>query len=187
MTLKPNPIVVNYTRAVPIVDADDQPIFEGSVLYEVARPDNRGVVTWIGRAGQQPGPFMSTYGDLAIQTSSSAHQITNRYAAWRHIPPQDQTFKERLSSWITSTAHDPYKDRAAPEERAINGIAALAALDNADSTPRPDTVESALALLADYLDGMRTARLHSAPIPGPTALPTNDKAGLPPVMEGWPV
>ena len=92
-----DPIKVTVTVEKEITDIVGQPIFEGSVLEEVGG-SCRGVVSWIGRPGSY-GPMFACVGDIAIETGAGTQRITNKYSNWRHVPHNDQTYKERFRSW----------------------------------------------------------------------------------------
>jgi hypothetical protein len=144
--------IFTFTQAVPCADADGVPIRVGSVLREITDGE-RGVVTRIVRAGQMGTPF-DAVGDLHIKTHGSTTRCTNRYAFWRHIPHNDQTYAERFLSWkLRPYDHDTESSISRDEGCAAEGIMALLPDDlvNWDYGPFPDRLEDALQYLAEHL------------------------------------
>jgi len=144
---------VKFTKEVPIADADGAPIREGSVLQSVEDMD-RGVVVRVVRAGDK-GTAFDCVGDLNIAVSIGCTRVTNRYGKWRHIPHSEQTYQERLLSWLHRPHdHDPdYTQASKDEALAVSGIMALLPDDIVDEVygPPADSLEGALHYLARHL------------------------------------
>ena len=152
------PETVTFTKVVPIADADGVAIREGSVLREITDGEH-GVVTAIGRSGSLNGGWYGMcIGDLLIQKSPGCCRVTNRYDQWRHVPHDEQTYEERLVSWLCRK-YEHYGDREVSEDegKAVDGIMALLPDDTVDWDygPTPDRLEDALAFLKDHLQELQ--------------------------------
>lgn len=158
------PQTVEFLVKREIADVDGEAIRLGSVL-ECIDPgdDSRGVVVRIvGMAKGEEESFFAcgpeAKGDLKIQTGASTRRVTNRYDHWRHVPRENQTYEERLASWIVRPFvdiwEDPEKsDQEKSERIAIDGIMELLPADPVDWEwgPWPDHIEDALGFLARHL------------------------------------
>ena len=148
-------VTFTTTKTVNIADADGKAIHEGSVLQDIATGEI-GVVMTIFRAGQkyyQFGPIC--VGDLEIRLGPGCTRITNRYAAFRHVADEKQTYELRYLSWLHTLGSDDYlsESLSAHEQKAITGILAL--LPPRAFNPNGDwpcSLEEALALFARHLD-----------------------------------
>lgn len=150
--------VFTFTKEVPCADADGVPIREGSVLVHVTEGE-RGVVVAIKRAGDIGTPF-DAVGDIHIKTSPGCTRCTNCYSSWRHIPHNDQTYEERLQSWLRKPyEHDEDRQISRDEGLAIDGIMALLPDDIVDweTGPWPDKIEDALEFLVEHLSSKPAA------------------------------
>ncbi len=150
------PETVTFTKVVEIADADGVAIREGSVLREI-NDGARGVVRRIIRPGDS-GTLFDCVGDVQIRVSPGHTRVTNNYNQWRHIPHSEQTYQERLESWLQQPfVLDPYKHAAEDEQRATEGIMALLPEDAVDWEygPCPDRLEDALQFLATHLTDAR--------------------------------
>ena len=122
--MNPTVEIFTFSKEVPCADADGHPIHEGSVLKHITDGE-RGVVVDIKRKGDV-GFLLDAIGDIHIRTSPGCTRCTNQYAAWRHIPHNDQTYSERLLSWeIQPYEYDEYRPVSRDEAMAIDGIIAL--------------------------------------------------------------
>ena len=146
-----------FTKEVPCVDADGKPIKEGSVLVNI-KDNERGIVTTIGRKGTVTSLPMFAVGDLAISISHGTTRCTNKYSEWRHIPHNDQTYKERYQVWLKQP-YDHENDRGISKDEglAIDGIMALLPDDtvNWDHGPWPDRFEDALSFLVEHMNELK--------------------------------
>lgn len=148
---------VTFTKVVPIADADGKPIRVGSVLREI-NDGERGVVVRIVRVGDM-GSIFDAVGDLNIHIERGTTRVTNRYNQWRHIPKDEQTYRERYLSWMKTPFNKDlaalaYSENLALETQvAIDGIMALLPSDtvNWEEGPWPDTLEQALSFLTEHL------------------------------------
>lgn len=144
-------------------DADGLPIHKGSVLMHI-EDGERGVVTDIAQAGDNTMLPLLSHGDLVIAGGPGNARITNRYTKWRHIPRAEQTYQERLTSWLHTKmdfylAGLTYSDNLSKDAlTAIDGIMALLPSDAVDVHygPWPDSIEGALAILVEHLTAVRT-------------------------------
>lgn len=152
------PLTISLKREIPIVDANEQPIFVGSVLELADRDDRnyqRGVVIEI--ATDPKGVYRHAWGlgDMAIKTSEGSYRCTNDYGKWVHIPRERQTYCERYRSWLTEPFdHDQDDDRDRGTQLTIDGILALLPKDlyTDDLADIPRTIEDALAIVVDLLE-----------------------------------
>lgn len=148
---------VIFTKEVKLVDADGVPIREGSVLQEITDGD-RGVVVRIVRKGDR-GTWLDSIGDINISTGPGTTRVTNRYDQWRHIPHNNQTYEERLASWLKQPFYfDPeYSQVSEDEAKAVSGIMAMLPDDiiNDDFDSPPTRLEDALYILARHLSGKK--------------------------------
>ena len=160
---KPEEFTFTQKITVKLQDADGRAIREGSVLQSIE--DNcRRVVTCIKRVGDR-GNGLDAVGDIHIQDPKSpgSTRVTNRYAKWRHIPKEQQTYHERFGAWFhDKTAYDyaglsDDKEKPEAEKKAISGIMALLPDDTVcwETGPWPDTIEQALRFLVDHLEALR--------------------------------
>lgn len=95
-----------------------------------------------------------------MQTAvSGVSRVTNRYGAWRHVPRNKQTYRERFLVWCM-TPFDPDKDSEIPEDeqKAANAIMALLPDDVVDWDwgPWPDRLDDALDFLVEHLSNGRS-------------------------------
>ena len=149
-----------FTQEVKLADADGVAISEGSVLVNIKDGD-RGVVVKVGRKGAYSNLLMFSIGDIAIQKGPGITRVTNCYGGWRHIPKKDQTYQERLLSWLqTPYEHDEYHNVSRGEGCAISGIMALLPdeIVDWDYGPFPDRIEDALRFLAEHLEEIQTKK-----------------------------
>lgn len=150
------PITFERKQTIEIIDADKEPIAVGSVLKHVNERD-RGVVTRITLPDTKGYVVAELIGDIHIQMSDclSCHRVTQKYADWRHIPHDEQTYEERYQSWLRRKYVDYTLDSKVPEDerRCIDGIMSILPLNIVDweSGPWPDTIEDALRFLTEYL------------------------------------
>lgn len=149
--------VITFTKTVAIADVDGRPIREGSVLKHVKEPVV-GVVNHIVRPSDRRAPMFSAVGDLHIRHTSYCTRVTNRYTDWKHVPTEEQTYRQRYLSWLLTKAdpedHDAESSRMTEDQaRAVAGIMALLPDDAVDWTygPTPDTVKDALDILSRHL------------------------------------
>lgn len=151
------PDTITVTKVIPIADADGVAIRIGSVLREI-NDGCRGIVVKSMKVGDR-GTVFDQAGDLHIWQGPGSIRVTNRYNQWRHIPNNEQTYKERYVSWLR-TPHNEYLSMLAYGETlskdtrvAIAGIMALLPSDAVDweSGPWPDTIEQALAFMQEHL------------------------------------
>ena len=156
------PEFAKFTVEIPIADADGNAIREGSVLREI-NDGERGVVVRVVRKGDRGGPFDSI-GDLHIYKSPWVTRVTNRYNQWRHIPHNEQTYKERFISWKqTPFDHDSEFSQISKDEAlACNGIMALLPDDVvSDYGPFPDRIEAALQYMVEHLSELESKSVQS--------------------------
>ncbi len=151
------PETVTFTKVVPIADADGKAIRVGSVLKEI-NDGERGVVCRIMRVGDR-GTIFDQAGDLHVHTGIGSTRCTNRYNQWRHIPKDEQTYRERYVSWL-KTPHDEKlsilihgEEMPQAARVAIDGIMALLPSDTVDweNGPWPDSIDQTLNFLAEHL------------------------------------
>ena len=153
------PLEVTYKKTVQIVDADEVAIFPGSVLQEI-EDGARGVVTYIGVAGEISCTLGMVEGDMSIHIGTGHTRVSNRYSKWRHIPHAEQTYEERLQSWLHSPYFvDEYRGVPKAEALAIDGIMALLPDDivDWDRGPTPDRLEDVLVFLQQHLTELKKA------------------------------
>ena len=144
------PEVVEYTVKVPIVDCDNKPIFEGSVIKNI-EDGEVGVVTKIVRADDRRKA--AAVGDLLIHISLGQTRVTNNYKKWKHVEHDDQTYEQRLTSWMYAPSYEGIEwCESEDESRAMDAIIRLlpdAAIDWEGDIP--NCLEDALKLLVRYL------------------------------------
>lgn len=150
-----------FTQKVTCADADGVAIREGSVLKEI-NDGERGVVTRIVRASDTVAPMAACIGDIVISISGnpSTKRVTNRYAQWRHIPHNDQTYSERFLSWMQKPfVHDEDSRISRDQQLAIDGILNLLPDDVVDWTFGlcPDRLQDALHYLVEHLTSQNSA------------------------------
>jgi hypothetical protein len=142
-------------KQVRLADVDGRAIRLGTVLRHI-EDGARGVVVAIKRAGDV-GSVLDCVGDIHVQVSPGGIRCTNMYASWRRIPRNEQTYDERLLSWLMR----PHKfdgelimDKS--ESLAVDGIMALLPDDavNWERGPFPDSLENALRFLVGHLSKM---------------------------------
>lgn len=151
--MKPETVTFRTEKIVPVADADGVAIHEGSVLRET-NDGERGVVMRIVRQSDKFFTAFDCIGDVHIATGHGSRRVTNRYDQWQHIPHDEQTYAERLSSWIKRPYdHDEFKQCSEDEGKAIDGILALLPENTVDydNGPFPDRIEDALQYLAKHL------------------------------------
>lgn len=145
-------------KTVRIADANDKPIFVGSVLKSL-EDGTVGVVTRILEEGDTHVPPASCEGDLNLWVDHGITRITNRYYKWEHVPRAEQTYEQRLRAWRSLPSYyDPENPVGIDEGEhdAIQGILALLPSDPVDweNGPWPDRLEDALEILKDHLEDM---------------------------------
>lgn len=136
-----------------MLDADGVAIHEGSVLIHI-KDGQRGVVVEIGRLGHHSAIPILSVGDIVIQRSPGILRGTNCYDEWRHIPRNEQTYKERFLSWQKRPYyHDDYLGLSREEGLAVSGIMAILPDNLVDEKfgPWPDDFEQALGILVGHL------------------------------------
>ena len=147
---------VKLIKEVPIADCHGVPIKEGSVLRSTQDVDDtQGVVDHIIREGDLAYVF-NQIGDVGILTAPATHRYTNQYHNYEHIPREEQTYEQRLGSWLqTPYEHDNMFGEGITKEEgiAIEGIMALLPRNPVDyeNGPWADTLEDALRFLAKHL------------------------------------
>lgn len=150
------PEVVKFTVEVQIADADGVAIREGSVLRNIHDGD-RGVVVRILRVGDR-GTAFDAVGDLNIHIRPGASRVTNKYAEWRHIPHNEQTYAERFVSWGRTPFYydSEYSAVSKDEAMACSGIMALLPDDIVnDYSPSGDRLDDALNYLVEHLTTLK--------------------------------
>jgi hypothetical protein len=146
------PETVTFSKEVPLTDVVGISIKLGSVLQEITDGE-RGVVVRIVRTGEM-GTVLDCVGDVHIKTGRGTTRVTNRYAQWRHIQNNAQTYEERFESWLKQPyEHDEFKQISKDEGLAVDGIMSLLPDDAVDWDygPFPDSIETALRLLVNHL------------------------------------
>ncbi len=152
------------THEKKLADADGKPITRGSILrHEDGR--SRGVVAWIGYPDRPDvaahAPPLARVGDIEVKETAGTSRVSNQYSKWRHIPREETTYWERLTSWF----YRPFEyDEPEPdveecnrisrdEALAVDGIMALLPADpvNWEYGPWPDRIEDALRFLVAHL------------------------------------
>ena len=157
---------------VQIVDADGQAIKVGSVLQQVKAYGRehpvRGLVIDVClpenvQQSSSPRSMLTCVGDILIQHSDCAGVCTgsNKYGNWRHVPREQQTYRERFLSWLRTPwecheyhAEDGPEPCKRPECIARDGIMSLLPCDPVDweAGPWPDSIEDCLSFMAAHLD-----------------------------------
>ncbi|WP_309386065.1 hypothetical protein [Cerasicoccus frondis] len=152
-------------KVVPIADCDGQPIRLGDVLRCIDEGSKDvGVVFGIVNKDDKSsygrhavGPI--AHGDLILRTSHCSTRVTNRYAQWKHVERNDQTYWQRRQSWLAKPFQfDEYgPSNTELEQYAIEAIMALLPEDtvNYEYDSGPNNVDDAIYYLAEHLGELK--------------------------------
>lgn len=142
---------------IQFIDADGKEIKVGSVLLNIY-DKRRGVVVDLA---DDSGKWMRysilppCLGDMRIKLEPGLYRVTNSCSEWKHIPHDDQTYRERYESWfVRPHYYDDSKPIGEEVDLLISGICSISSKKILDDYEKMDiiSIEESLLRLVEHLE-----------------------------------